>query len=79
MKRTPTPADRLSSLATGQKRRVINIEAGHDLQARLAGLGIIPGVELHMTRNDDVGPVVVAVNKTRVVLGRGMAEKVTVG
>jgi Fe2+ transport system protein FeoA len=62
----------------GKRVRIRAVEAGRGLAARLSAMGLIRGTELEVIRNDQHGPVVVAVNGGRVVLGRGMANKIDV-
>ena len=54
------------------------LHAGGRLQARLASMGLITGVELEVISNNYAGPFIVAINSTRIVLGRGMAHKILV-
>ena len=62
----------------GQKVRLVAINAGRSLQARLASMGLIPGVEIEVINNSSKGPFIVAVNGVRLMLGRGMAHKIEV-
>jgi Fe2+ transport system protein FeoA len=41
-------------------------------------MGLRPGAEVRVVNNRGAGPFVVAVEGTRIVLGRGMAHKVYV-
>ena len=68
----------LSSLADGARARLVRVEAGHGLRSRLTAMGLRPGVEVRVVNNRGAGPFVVAVEGTRIVLGRGMAHKVYV-
>lgn len=63
---------------TGKRVRVVGIDGGRRLQARLAQMGLIPGVEIDVINNTFHGPFIVGVKGSRVVLGRGMALKITV-
>ncbi len=76
MRRTPgeaAPRGRpLSSFAEGERARLAGIEAGPGLRARLAAMGLVPGVQVLMVRNSGYGPAVVEVKGTRLALGRGM-------
>ncbi len=62
----------LSSFAEGERARLVGIEAGPALRARLAAMGLVPGVQVLMMRNSGSGPVVVEVKSTRLALGRAM-------
>jgi len=68
----------LSAVAVGQRVRVRTIDAGGGLEARLAAMGLLPGVELEVIRNPMSGPFIIEVKGTRLVLGRGMARKIEV-
>lgn len=68
----------LSAVSTGRSAVVRVIRAGPGLASRLSSMGLVPGVELHVHRNDRSGPVVIGVHGTRLVLGRGMADKLSV-
>ncbi len=60
-----------------QPLRVVAIEGGHQLIRRLMGLGIRVGVSLTISHHRGHA-VVVAVQGSRVALGRGMASKLLV-
>ncbi|MGC9022429.1 MAG: FeoA family protein, partial [Dissulfurimicrobium sp.] len=49
-----------------------------ELRSRLSVLGLIPGVEIEMIQNLANGPVVIGLNGSRLMLGRGMAQKIIV-
>ncbi|HUW99380.1 MAG TPA: FeoA family protein [Phycisphaerae bacterium] len=68
----------LSALPDGARARLVRVEAGHGLRARLTAMGLAPGAEVQVVANRGGGPFVVAVHGTRIVLGRGMAHKVYV-
>ena len=68
----------LSMVSSGRKVRLLAVRAGRGLQARLAAMGLFPGAELEVIRNSHHGPFIVSVKDTRLVLGRGMANKIEV-
>jgi len=68
----------LSSLADGARAHLVRVEAGRGLRSRLTAMGLRPGAEVRVVNNRGAGPFVVAVEGTRIVLGRGMAHKVYV-
>lgn len=68
----------LRNLPTGSGGVVADLTGGHDLVARLAALGLTPGVTFEITQNPGHGPVIVLVRDTRLVLGRGEAAHVQV-
>jgi ferrous iron transport protein A len=69
----------LTRMKPGQKGRVIEIQGGRGMMAKLQALGIRPGVEITM-RNSQImrGPVVVGVGQAQVAIGFGMARRITV-
>ncbi|MEA3333184.1 MAG: FeoA family protein [Pseudomonadota bacterium] len=68
----------LSTAGCDKSLRLLNINAGHGLQSRLAAMGLVPGVEFEVISNHSQGPLVLAIEESRIILGRGMAEKVVV-
>jgi Fe2+ transport system protein FeoA len=68
----------LSDVPQGSRVRVAGIEAGRGLAARLAAMGLAPGVQVLVVRNGGRGPALVEVKGTRLALGRGMASKIRV-
>ena len=68
----------LSMIGTGQRVTFVRVDAGRGLRARLAAMGLVPGVELEVIRNTFSGPFIIAVKGTRVMLGRGMAHRIIV-
>jgi Fe2+ transport system protein FeoA len=69
---------RLSEIQNGQKVKLAQILAGHGLNHRLACMGLIPGTELTVINNRHPGPFVISVRNSRLILGRGIAHKITV-
>jgi Fe2+ transport system protein FeoA len=65
-------------IENGRKVRVICVDGGRCLQARLAQMGLIPGTEIEMIRNSPSGPFVIGVMGSRLILGRGMAHAIIV-
>ena len=68
----------LSMIQPGQKVKVASIEAGHGLNSRLAAMGLMPNVEITVINNGHPGPFVISVKGSRIMLGRGMANKIMV-
>lgn len=62
----------------GRRVRLVSVEAGHGLQGRLAAMGLVPGVEIEVLGNSFHGPFLIAVKDSRIMLGRGMAQKIVV-
>jgi len=66
-------------VGTGQRAVLVSVNAGFGLQSRLTAMGLVPGKEIEVVANPGCGPFVVAVEDTRIMLGRGMAHKIIVG
>lgn len=72
------PLTPLSSIKAGQKVRIVLIDAGRGLNSRLASMGLLPNTQVTVLRNGSPGPLVVSVRDSKMVLGRGMADKIMV-
>jgi len=68
----------LSAVPTGRTVVLRHVREKHGLDSRLAAMGFVPGVLIDVRQNDRRGPVVVGLKGGRVLLGRGMAEKMAV-
>lgn len=68
----------LTVVLPGRKVRIVAVDAGHGLQGRLGAMGLVPGVEIEVLQNSLHGPFLVAVKGCRIMLGRGMAQKIVV-
>lgn len=68
----------LGSIPAGRTVLLRRVRAGQELASRLAAMGLLPGVRVKVRRNDRHGPVIIEINGGRVILGRGMADKVSV-
>ena len=68
----------LTAVPPGMKVRVSAIESGSNLKARLASMGLLPGVEIEVLGQPTKGPMIVSVMGGRLMLGRGMAERIAV-
>jgi Fe2+ transport system protein FeoA len=68
----------LSTVAAGRKVRLAKVDAGQNLKSRLAAMGLVPSVEMTVVRNGHPGPFVISVKGSKVMLGRGMAQKIMV-
>ena len=67
----------LSMVARGLVK-VIRIEGGFGMMDRLKPMGILPGENIEIVRNDTSGPLIISVKGSRLILGRGMAQKIDV-
>ena len=68
----------LSSVRAGESARLVDIDAARELTARLAAMGLIRGVRVLVVKNGTQGPLIVSVHGGRLVLGRGMTDKIQV-
>ncbi len=68
----------LSTVRSGQRVTLAGIEAGRSLNSRLIAMGLVPNVEITVISNNHPGPFVILVKRSKVVLGRGMAQKIMV-
>ena len=68
----------LGALPAGSTAVICGVNAGRALGARLAAMGLFPGVRVKVLRNARPGPLVILVHGSRIMLGRGMARQVRV-
>ncbi len=68
----------LAEVEAGSTVRLDSVDAGQGLQARLVSMGLIPGTEIEVVRNDTRGPFIIGVKGTRLMLGRGVVERIAV-
>ena len=68
----------LSLIKAGRTVRLVAVDAGRGLKNRLASMGVLPNVEITVVSNGHAGPFVINVKGSKVVLGRGMANKIMV-
>ena len=68
----------LSMIRSGEKVKLVTIVAGRGLNNRLASMGLVSDVEISVVSNSHPGPFVINVKGSKVMLGRGMANKIMV-
>lgn len=68
----------LSAVRSGARAAVSGILAGSQARCRLASLGLIPGSELLVIANPGIGPLLLSVGESRLMVERGIAAKVLV-
>ena len=68
----------LASAPPGARVKIVRVDACSGALSRLTAMGFVPGAELEVLRNGRPGPFVVLVRGARVILGRGMAKKISV-
>lgn len=69
----------LAIVESGRRVRLLGVQAGRELQARLATMGMVPGVEIDVISNSVHGPFIIAIKGSRIMIGRGVAGKIAVG
>ena len=69
----------LTDIPAGRTVRIYSIDAGEGLKNHLAAMGLLANVEITVLRNEGRGQIIVSVRNTKVVLGRGMSHKVSIG
>jgi len=68
----------LSTVKAGETVKLTSINAGQGLNSRLASMGLLPNVEITVVRSGHPGPFVISVRDSRMMLGRGVADKIMV-
>lgn len=69
----------LSKMQSGRQAKVVEIQGGETVTARLSALGLRPGkIVTKISSMLWRGPVTIQVGSTRVAIGRGMADKIIV-
>ena len=68
----------LSSVRDGETVRLACINAGRGLKSRLTSMGLVRDVEITVVNNSHPGPFVISVKNSKMMLGRGMAQKIMV-
>lgn len=68
----------LSMVRTGDSVRLVRVNAGRGLNSRLASMGFVSDVEIRVVSNGHPGPFVVIIKDVKMVLGRGVAQKIMV-
>ena len=68
----------LTHIETGAKVLVHDLNAGHRFRHHMAEMGIFPGAMIKILKKESRGPLLVQIGNSRLMLGRRMAEKITV-
>lgn len=66
----------LSTVTTGDTVRLVRVRAGRGLNSRLAAMGFVADVPIRVVSNSHPGPFVVIIKDVKMVLGRGVAQKI---
>ncbi len=62
----------------GERLKISSLVGGKNFQGRIFGMGLNVGAEIDILRNVGNGPVLIALNGSRLFLGGGMAYKINV-
>lgn len=66
-------------MGSGKIGKVVEIQGGRGLIARLSAMGVRPGISITKVSGQIMrGPVIVSVGNTRIAIGFGMASRVIV-
>lgn len=68
----------LAHIESGSKVLVKDLHAGQRFRHRMAELGIFPGALIQVLKREGRGPLIIQIGGSRLMLGRRMAEKITV-
>ena len=68
----------LSMVAPGREVTVCDVFGGRGLRQRLSEMGLVPGTPVTVMHGSLRGPFVVSVKGGRIMLGRGMAQRIMV-
>ncbi|OQX20910.1 MAG: hypothetical protein BWK75_04330 [Candidatus Altiarchaeales archaeon A3] len=68
----------LSMASEGERIKIKRIDADCGLQRRLHDLGFVENAVIEVISNQFSGPIILKVLESRVVLGRGQANKIYV-
>lgn len=67
----------LTEAKLGALVELVEVSGGRKIARRMVELGLTAGVKLKVL-HDSGGPLIIAVRDSRIALGRGMAEKLSV-
>lgn len=68
----------LSMVQAGETVKIARIEAGRGLNSRLVSMGLVPNIQITVVKNTHPGPFVISIKDSKMMLGRGMANKIMV-
>ena len=74
----PNRIKSLSQVEAGTHVKIIMFSCGRTLRARLLDMGLVPGLSIEVVSQGASGPYIIASNRGRLALGRGMAHKIIV-
>lgn len=68
----------LNNIKAGCYAEILGLSGGEGLRDKVLSLGLLPGKTVQVISNRKNGPVIIKVDTTRLILGRGMCEKIHV-
>ncbi len=68
----------LSKVTPGKDATLSSIEGGRCFRARLTDMGLNVGVKIKVLNSYNHGPTIILAGSTRLILGRGMANRIIV-
>ncbi|MFP4442566.1 MAG: ferrous iron transport protein A [Spirochaetia bacterium] len=71
-------SNKLTALKPGEKAKIIRLDGGFGMRKRLTDLGVVPGREATVLSSHRNSPLLVKIDGTRIMIGRGMAAKIVV-
>ncbi len=69
----------LSNLAKGRRVKLVAVNSGRKLKSHLYSLGLRPGATIEVIGKCGNGPLILRINDSKIMLGKGMARKIMVG
>ena len=68
----------LNMVSPGRKVKLVAVRGGQGIRRRLNDMGLNIGAEFRIVHSHFFGPCIIAIDNTRLVLGRGMSHKILV-
>ena len=68
----------LNMISSHKQVTLMAITSGRGLRSRLTDMGLNQGVKFRVIHSSRVGPCIISLGNSRLVLGRGMAQKILV-
>ena len=68
----------LANIKPGIKIKLLKVQTDLAVRSRLSAMGLVLGSAITVIRNDTLGPVIIALKGSRLILGKGLASKIKV-
>lgn len=62
----------------GEVVKIDHISGGHGIRRRLFYMGLVPGKEIEVIKTHRPGPIIVAIDQSRIALGKSVSKKIMV-